>query len=185
MVATRKREEAMLYYLYIMSDGSITTDEEKLFNEICNGLDLEENVKNQVVKDCVDLYTNEDGVMDLIISRQLDEQLGMGIIGGKRDDASLARITWNLINIGYADNSFSDQEKEIVRYLVKKWGVRSDIYTEMIDSADTISALTKQKEWIRKALPKNKETINRLTKVNEDINRIYEDIKITINELAL
>ena len=185
MVVIRKKEEAMLYYLYIMSDGNITTDEEKLFDEICNGLDLEESVKNQVIKECVDIYTNEDGVLNLIISKQLDEQLGTGLIGSRRDDASLARITWNLISIGYADNCFSDQEKEIARYLVKKWGIRSDIYTEMIDAADTISALTKQKEWIRKTLPKNKDTISRLTKVNEDINRIYEDIKITINELAM
>ena len=59
--------------------------------------------------------------------------------GGMLKNASdLARIIWNLIKLGYADTVYSEEEKEIVNYLVDKWDISVEVYQEMIDIADTI-----------------------------------------------
>ena len=60
----------------------------------------------------------------------------------------LARIIWNLVNLGYADKNYSDNEREIVDFLIARWNINKEIYQEMVDTADTILGLIKQKEWI-------------------------------------
>lgn len=35
------REQAKLYYLYMMSDGEVSEKEENLFKEICRSLELD------------------------------------------------------------------------------------------------------------------------------------------------
>lgn len=60
----------------------------------------------------------------------------------------VARIVWNLVNHGYADSTFSKEEQNIVSYFAAKWTLAKDVFQEFIDTADTMLALTKQKEWI-------------------------------------
>lgn len=39
------REQAKLYYLYMMTDGDVTDGEKKLFNKICKELNLDTDDK--------------------------------------------------------------------------------------------------------------------------------------------
>ena len=145
MFGKGQMNEAMLYYLYMMSDGEVSYSEEKRFNEICRDLNLNEDDKQAVVEKCEKVVKDSENVLDKLVNEKIDEQVGHDLFGQK-DASTLARIVWNLINLGHADTYYSDEEKKIVKHLLEKWEINPEVYQEMVDTADTMLALTKQKE---------------------------------------
>ena len=94
-------------------------------------------------------------------------------------------IIWNLVNLGYADEYYSDEEKMIVNYLCGKWEVGKEVYQEMVDIADTMLALSKQREWIVSTFPKGKERDEKERKIDLEIRKMISDLKITIEEMTM
>lgn len=185
MFGTGQKEEAMLYYLYMMSDGEVSYSEEKLFNEICKELNLSEEDKQLAVVRCKEIAKDPKATLDVIMSEKIDEQVGRAWLGLKKDTSSLAKIIWNLVNLGYADTYYSEEEKRIVKHLLEKWEVSPEVYQEMVDTADTILALTKQKEWVISKFPKGRERDEKEKKIDTEINTMLSDIKLTIEELTM
>lgn len=177
-------DEAILYYLYMMSDGELSHNEEKLFNEICKDLDLEDYEKQKVVARCRELVSDPTEAYELIIQENLDEKVGKGLFGYE-NESSTARIVWNLINLGYADNVYSENENKIVNHLTDKWNVKPEIKQEMIDTADTILALQKQKEWIIKTFKSGSKCYNKEKQIDTEITKLLSDIKLTIEEIKM
>lgn len=184
MFGTGKKEEAMLYYLYMMSDGEVSYSEEKLFNEICKELELDEDDKHSAIDKCKEIAKNPKAAFDVIMSEKFDEQVGQGWFGLK-DASTLARILWNLVNLGYADSCYSQEEKKIVNYLIEKWNVDKEVYQEMVDTSDTMLALTKQKEWVVSTFAKGSIRDEKEKKIDSEINTMLSDIKLTIEELTM
>lgn len=184
MSGTGKKGEAMLYYLYMISDGEVSYNEEKMFDEICKELRLNEEEKKAVVNKCKEKALCSKSSFDAIMIEKLDEQVGKSLFGFK-NASSLARIIWNLINLGYADTCFSGEEKKIVEYLIKKWNVKQEVYGEMINTADTMLALTKQKEWLMSTYEKGSIRDKKEKKIDFEIATMLSDIKTTIEELTI
>lgn len=184
MFGTGQKEEAMLYYLYMMSDGEASYSEKKIFNHICKELGLDEADKQSAILRCKEIAKDPEVASDAIMSEKLDEQVGQGWFGLK-DASTLARIIWNLVNLGYADTYYSEEEKKIVNHLLEKWKVNNEVYQEMVDTADTMLALTKQKEWVISTFPKGSERDKREKKIDSEINTMLSDIKLTIEELTM
>ena len=170
-----REKEATLYYLYMMSDGEISYAEEKIFNKICSELDINSQMKKSVIETCTQSKSVKKAAFEIIDS---EEPSSFYI-------SDIARITWNLINLGYADKYYSDEEKRIVKHLVSKWEVRNDIYQEMVDTADTILDLTKQKEWTLSTLRKGSKRDNKEREIDEEIESLLSDVKLTIEELDM
>lgn len=187
MLEKGKKEEAMLYYFYMLSDGEKTYSEEKFFDEICSELSLSEEEKCLVAETCEEIISADPmPVFETILSEKLDEILEKESFGiEKKDDSSLARIIWNLVNLGYADTYYSEEEKEIVSYLVKRWKIKQEVYQEMVDTADTMLALTKQKEWVISTFPKGRARDEKEKRLDSEISTMLSDIKITIEELTM
>ena len=59
------------------------------------------------------------------------------------------------------------------------------MYQELIDTADTMLALSKQKGWIVSAFPKGSARDKRKKAVNEEITRLMDDVKLTVEELTM
>ena len=178
------RYEAILYYLYMMADGEVTYSEEKIYDEIFRELQIELEVKNKIIEKCKEYVVSKDDMLNIIINEKIDEQVGQHM-GELRDASSLARIVWNLVNLGYADSFYSDEEKKIVHYLVQKWSVSSDIYQEFVDTADTIHTLTKQKEWIASVFHKGSMRDKKEKEIDSEIKQLLDDVKLTIQELTM
>lgn len=222
MAETGKKEEAMLYYLYMMSDGEVSYSEEKLFNELCRDLGLNEEDKQSVITKVLELvekhkatfnsintmmemsgkkvgenrynpnYVQNHCIMEVIMTDDFIEKIGTCFLPGIglwyddiKNPSSLARVVWNLINLGYADTCYSDEEKTIVNYLVKKWNVNQEVYQEMIDTSDVMFALTKHKDWVISTFPKGTDRDKKEKKLDSDIEKMLNDIKITIEELTM
>lgn len=184
MLGRMKKEEAMLYYLYMLSDGEISYSEEKLFNEICKELNLNEEVKQSVIARCKEIAQDPKVAFDVIMNEKIDEQVFRDLVG-LNHASSRARIIWNLVNLGYADTCYSEEEQKIVKHLLAKWRVNSEVYQEMVDTADTMLALTKQKEWVISTFPKGSERDEKTKKIDSQINTMLSDIKLTIKELTM
>lgn len=184
MFGTGQREEAMLYYLYIASDGKVSYSEEKLFDEICRELNLDEEEKQEAITECKKLIRDPREAFDVIIREKLDERVGQGWLGLK-DESSLARILWNLVNLGYADTYYSYEEKRIVNHFIEKWSVKQEVYQEIVDTADTILALTKQKEWVSSTFAKGSIREEKEKIIDSEISTMLSDIKLTIEELTM
>lgn len=184
MFGGNRNEEATLYYLYMMADGDISNSEEKIFDEICKELYIHTDEKNSVIEKCKSLVASKTDIFSIIVREKIDEQAGRGL-SGLKDASSLARVIWNLVNLGYADSYFSDEEKKIVHYLVDKWSVSLEVYQELVDTADTILALTKQKEWISSTFSKGSIRDKKEKKVDSEIKWLLEDVKLTIQELIM
>ena len=66
------RREAILYYLYMMSDGEISYDEEKLFNEICKELKLNESDKETVIAEANKIVSDSSSIISAIKDNKFD-----------------------------------------------------------------------------------------------------------------
>lgn len=189
LISSNPKEEATLYYLYMMADGKVTDSEEKLFIEICKELQVDFEEIHAIIIKCNELLVKNFGereVIDIIVNEKIDEQVEYDRLSyGAKDASSHARIVWNLVNLGYADTFYSHEEKKIVQYLVDKWSINSDIYQEIIDTADTILALTKQKEWIVSTFPNGSIRNEKEKKIDSEIKQFLDDIKLTIQEITM
>ena len=182
MYVSDQAKEAMLYYLFMMSDGEVSNSEKKFFDKICRKIKIDEDDKKYAIDNCKGLANNHESALDVIISKELDKEVGFGWLGFKKDDSTLAKIIWNLVDLGYADTDYSENEREIVNYLVEKWEIKTEVYQEMVDTAETILALVKQKEWLDSTFP---EDSLRKKKIDSEIKTMLSDIKLTIDELTM
>lgn len=180
-----QEEEAALYYLYMMSDGEISYNEEKIFNEICKELELSEAEKQSVIANAKKLASDSKMAKKAIKNNDIDPDGWFDTYRSMRGIPYMARIIWNLVNLGYADSYYSEDEKEIVQYLLDKWEINKELYIEMIDTSDTMLALIKQKEWILSTYDKGKDRDDKERKIDSEINSLLSDIKISIDELSM
>lgn len=177
-------KEAELYYLYMMADGGVTCGEEKIFDTICKELRIEDSGKELITERCKKFANDTDDIFSMLVRGKVDEHVGQRY-GELKDASSLARIIWNLLNLGYADTFYSDEEKKIVNYLVDKWSVSPEIHQELVDTADTMLALTKQKEWFALTLPEGTVRAGKEKYIDSQIEQLLDDVKLTIEELTM
>lgn len=170
-----KKKELMLYYLYMMSDGEVSKEEVKFFNQICKEFTIESEKKKAIISECKELGADEEGILKVIMEKDLDTAWY----------ANKTRVLWNLIDLGYADKFYSDPEKEIVKHLVEKWEIDEVVYQEMVDTAETMLALTRQKEWMLANLEEGPERNKMKKRIESAMKDMIADINITIEEEAL
>lgn len=179
-----KKDEAMLYYLYMMADGEVTDNEEKIFKKICKELSVMAEDKKAVIKKCKELVEREKSAFNAIIVEKIDEKASIDSFF-KKDDSRLAHIIWNLVNLGYADSVYSDEEKEIVSHLVDKWSVSLECYQEFVDAAETILALTNQKEWVTYTFSDDDIRVKKEKVIDSEIKKILKDVSLSIEEIIM
>ncbi len=185
---TPERTEALLYYLYMMCDGEITCDEEIIFESICKKLHLIRRDIEVIIEESERLTKRSKSIINIIKCEQLVEKtcdIGMAKYAKVTSARTAAKskqamVIWNLVNIGYADESYSEEEKEIVNYVIKKCKFDGVIFQEIIDTAETISDLTKQKEWLLSNKRRGKGRDEKDKEIDSEIESILDDLKLTI-----
>ncbi|MCD8146429.1 MAG: hypothetical protein LUD84_03970 [Clostridiales bacterium] len=186
-----QEREAALYYLYMMADGRISYSEERMFGTLCNRLKLEESWKKEVIDFCKLVTSNNQDMLSIIkVESSMGEIRDTGgtqyhwwLPSGNLPDH--ARMIWNLVNLGYADTDYSKPEQEIVHYLLDTWKIPKVLYQEMIATADTMAALTKQRGWVLDTYTEGPEQDEKLKRIDEAIDKLHRSIKISIQELAM
>lgn len=180
------REQAKLYYLYMMTDGDVTDGEKKLFNKICKELNLDTDDKKNIKLECDEISKNEKMTCIEVVKKNVEETYVYGVMSlnfiNNISAEDKAKILWNLINLGYADSSFTMSERKVVDYLRKYWKISDSLYQEMIDVAETCLALEKHKLWIE-GLPDSEYKLEKTKQVKKDIKDVQKTIATTISEI--
>ncbi len=179
------QKEPILYYLYMASDGSISYKEEKIFDVICEDLEIDSEEKKEIVAICKEALVEEDNVFSLVkslIPSQKSEDIGYQVFFNALSSINKERVIWNLINLGYADSLYSEHEKEICDYLVKEWDFPFEIYSEFIDIADTMHILEEHKKWTLSTFPESLERDKKEREIDNDMKTLQTDVKIAIKE---
>lgn len=204
-----------IYYLYMLVDGEVTNEELKRFSTICNSMDVDSDEKKEIISSCKEAIPGpgSDNSAEVIqeITRLLAESriciptfysIAMGTPHEKnssnptpheknlnnpinRDKITQTKVIWTLINLGYADEEYSEPEQKVVSFLADYWEMNSAVLSDMVDTAKTILALTKQKEWI-KTTRKPYDTISAVIKeIDERIKQMFQNIEILISEAEI
>ena len=99
------RKQAKLYYLYMMSDGEVSDNENKIFDKICKELYLNAEDKKNIKKECNEISKKENMTCIDVIEKNAEETYLYGVLDIGLDkyvsDVNKAKIIWNLVNLGY------------------------------------------------------------------------------------
>ena len=181
-------QQIKICYLFLHADGSMSATEKAHFNEILSkknllGSEMEEfnSFRSEVSQK---LSTGSAQAVISEVEKVLGEKGGLSLFSGTLDrhKTKQAETIWTLINLGYADDEYSQEEKKVVDYLVGRWGMDPNLIAELNDTDDTILALTIQKNWVQ-TTSKTQEEIDKITReIERDISTLFSNVEITISE---
>lgn len=183
----KQRTQLKIYAMFMLADGECSAEEQEKLNTIYKEMDIREDIQEEV-KECCKGLSIKQGDNSKLIIQEIDNLLGGSLLGLSffgglnRDINAQVETVWTLINLGYADTDFSEPERKVVDHLVKKWELKDVLVDELMDTADTILMLTKQKEWIRETAVSYSEREKRIQEVDQKIQRMFDNIKVTISE---
>lgn len=181
--------QAKLYYLFMMADGEVSAEEKKLFTTICKQLDISAEKKESIIKECENIKkSSEVTVLDVIKNntkcayKTMDDYLPISRWGNtrRRDKAT---VFWNLINLGYKDGSYSEEEQKIVDFLRMFVEFDKNIILEMAEIAETMVALSKNMEWIGDTIQDESYKKELLKKSKKELKYLQESVNVLISEI--
>lgn len=180
---TRKKVQFKMYALFLLADGQWRQEEEKLLNTISKEMNLDADIKKETITYCQSLGITTGDHSDMVI-QEIDRTLSVGgpFFTLHHNTCVQAETIWTLINLGYADQDYSAAEKKVVQHLIDKWGIKQEMISEFIDTAETILLLTKQIEWLKSVGLPYEETKKRLETVEQQIQLMFDNIQATISE---
>ena len=193
MYFNKEETETALYYFFMKADGNISYDEMKMFNELCKTNNINGDTKENILKYCNDFSgTSKDFIGSLIlkdksssVTRAYLSIASSMFLTNAITKSDEAKIIWNLVNLGYSDTVFSDEEKEFINYLITEWKFDKVVYQEMIDTAETLLALTKQKDWLLRTYGRGAFRDKKEKKIDDDMEKLHSDILLSIKEYAM
>lgn len=189
-----KLKQLKIYYLFMRADGKSSLSEKRYLDDILTKSDLSDERIKEFRTFCGQVQETPESVIE-----EIDNVLGQKPSGTivdfccisgpffrfrniDRDKVMQAQTIWTLINLGYADNEYSEAEKQVVNHLVQRWEMDPALVDELNDTADTILALTQQKEWIRKTARPAADIDRMLQELDQNIKSIKANVEASISE---
>ena len=174
--------EAMKVIYYLMSvDGEILHGEEEKFDEIGEELipnfsDVKEDILSECKK-CIDKVIDPEDYKD-VLREGVEEALSSN--PGKDETVISAKLlVWNLLAIAHSDEAYAEDERSLVKYVVRKCDIDRTIFLEMESSMFTLLDLEKELEWIKttdKPYLVIEEMVNEINKRKEVIHQSVIDL---------
>lgn len=188
---SEKIEQLKICLLFMEADGESSRAEMKYLDDIASKMDLSDSGRQEFQAFCGRLLLNplngDSSTVIQEIDRLLDQKASLGFwLHTINSSKTLqAQTIWTLINLGYADNEYSKAEKEVVKHLVERWEMDPTLISELTDTADTILALTKQKEWVQNAAKPYKEVSAIVEEIDQNIASMFANVETTIEEAEI
>ena len=198
-----RKLQLRIYGLFMLVDGECSLNEQRKFDAICEQMGIDKETKNEVLSYCDTVFHISMNRLEDISKTVLEELKKMLtepsrarypfemtnyyelLTGKSRINASKgmqAQTVWTLINLGYADAEYSESEKKIVSFLVDFWKTDGALVADMSDTAETMAALTRQKEWI-KTTSRPYDVINRaIQEIDKDMQLMIDNTETLIYE---
>ena len=175
MKAPREANEMILpsdalriIYFLISSDMEITPEEMEMFDAVGSDMDPAfADHKEFIVSECaglMDQASDQDDYYDLI-----RDQITASLQSSKSSSEGSIHprlLIWNLISIAFADGDYSDNEKRMIRSVVRLMNIDMSVMLEMEAAVQTLLAIRKEEEFLKSS------------------NRKYTEVEVQINEIA-
>lgn len=180
-----------ILYLFMHSDGKLTSRELDKFEKICEELKIDKKSRTEFMEEMsVNYVINNHTQVITILSKILDQQpeppdsfLGLLLNQNLLDKKEFrTKLVWLLINLGYSDDQFSTEERAVVEFISKRWAIPNVFLYEMYDTAETVISLQQQNEWLDMSGGDN---LKMISANHEAIRRLYENIEMLIEESDL
>lgn len=193
-VISQRETQLKIYSMFMLADGECSAEEQRKLNTLCKEMNIGDDTKKEMIAYCNGLPIKHGDNSDLIIQEINKLLVGSSMLSvgssmfswfmGGLNHSTNAQVEtiWTLINLGYADTEFSNPEKKVVDYLVKKWELKKIIMDELLDTADTILMLTKQKEWLKTTTKSYDEIEKSIHEIDQKIQLMFDNIKASISE---
>lgn len=187
----RRIEELKVLYLFLFADGKKSPEETTMFGDICKKYEIDKEKKSDVVKYCnekLNEYKNADNpalasIKDVINTDQ--DFFGFMMKGIKDSKEMQISTLWNLMNLAYADKEFSEEEKDIIEFLVKQWKVDDKIMVHLTDSIETLNYLYNYKKWVNETIVDKVKRAVLLKEIRKDIKNILKSVEQIVEEIHM
>lgn len=173
---------AKIFYYLMAADGNIGDSEIERFELIGQELDqnfsehkeyIEKACKEQLDKviDKDDYYdVVQDGVEEALLSKQESDK---GFVSAKL-------LVWDLLTIAYSDEEYGDEERKLMKYIVRKVDISKDVFLEMESSYLAVTDIKKELDWIKSTDRPYLEIEKQVKELERRQNAIYESVKALI-----
>lgn len=177
-------------FLFMHADGESSPSEMKYLNDILAKSNLSKESLQDFQAFCGQMTLKmSSGNPKTVISeidRLLEEDDSDRVYSmfGLIDEikAMQAQTIWTLINLGYADSEYSEQEKQVVNHLIERWEMDPLLVAEFNDTADTILALTLQKQWVQNTSKPYADIDNIIQELDRNITSMFANVETSISE---
>ena len=180
---TEKLQQLKICSLFMYADGESSPSEVKYLDDIIAKGNLPKAVIEDFYTFCGKISLKlPTGTAKAVIS-EIDELLReIGPWGINESKTMQAQTIWTLINLGYADSEYSEAEKTVVKHLVKRWEMDPALVAELNDTAETILALTLQKEWIQTTSKPYTVIHGIIQELERNLASMFANVEISISE---
>ena len=147
---TGKCAAKIMYYL-MAADGEVYHDEEEKYNEICQELYPRfEADKDIIKKDCtaqLEKVIDTDDHYDVMIEGIIDAIAEMNV--NVKAGIAPKMLLWDMFVVAYSDDSYSETEKKLIKYVSRKLNINKTVFLEMENSMLTLMALEEEEAWLK------------------------------------
>lgn len=174
---------AVKAFYYLMSaDGTIALEEEEKFDLIGAQIDADfAEHKEQIIGVCkaqlekvVDPADYYDAVQDGVEEALMVEQkVDRGFVSPKL-------LVWNMLTIAYSDEEYNEDERKLIKYVVRKLNISKDVFLEMENSLLTVSDIEKEISWIKTTNRPYLTIEEHVKELEKRRNDIFESVKALI-----
>ncbi|MBO8416162.1 MAG: TerB family tellurite resistance protein [Proteobacteria bacterium] len=160
-----------LYCLFLKADGQWSAKEEALLSELGRNLssaswsDLSEHEMQKLTAE----FRQRDLVNFNAVAALIDVS-GLTTLDSK--DKALCIL--NLVKLGWADGSYSENERAFVSIIAHKLEVEPEIVSEYEDTLQTIAQLSEHKAWLEQQYLPVKEAKERMDQLEADLKLLLE-----------
>lgn len=188
---TGKLQQLKILYLFMYADGESSLSETKYLNDILAKSNLSEESVQEFQTFCGQMTLKLSTGNSRTVIAEIDELLGekktsmwLSLFSGDIDRSKTmqAQTIWTLINLGYADSEYSEAERAVVSHLVERWEMDSVLVAELNDTAETILALTLQKEWIQSTSKPYADINSIIQELDRNIASMFDNVEMSISE---
>lgn len=188
MFLTSNKVQLKIYYFLMLADGKCSAGEKTKFTSICKSMDVDDDDKKEVIDFCENAIhvSNSDNSPKVIreITKLLAEEENsiFSFESLNRNKCKQVETVWMLINLGYADIEYSEAEKKVVSFLADYWEIDAFTLADLNDTAETVLALARQKEWVKTTSKPYDVVSANIAKIDEAISRMAKNVEILISE---
>ncbi len=168
-------QNAVKVFYYLMAiDRKITPEEEEKFDLIGREMDPDFDAhRDELVKECkeqmekiIDAEDYFDAVREGIDAALSEKQVSdNGFVTPKL-------LLWDLLTIAYGDDECGEEERKLLKYVVRKLDIAKDVFLEMESSILTVNDIEGEISWIKgtdRAYLTIEKQVQELEKRREDI----------------